>query len=108
MTADQIIESGKWIGLIVSGVLVFFKWIEKHYEATKAKAVLEYEFKKIDAQEKSVGAKAILELMNANKLVKDDMDQIKKDHKDLKGVVDRLEDHYDKVVLKALELLNLN
>jgi hypothetical protein len=96
MTADQVIEVGKWILIVAGGVILFARYGDKFFKYLEKKA-----------EESSVGAKAVAELMQADKKVKDDLELLRGELKEQKETVDKLEDHYDKVVLKALELLNL-
>ncbi len=96
MTADQAIEIGKWVVMVAGGVVLLARYGDKFFKYLEKKA-----------EESSVGAQAVAQLMQADKKVKDDLETLRGELKEQRETVDKLEDHYDKVVLKALELLNL-
>lgn len=94
MTATEIFNIITQIGIIVGGTITAVKTVNGFFSYLNKRVA-----------EKSVGATAVMNLMEADRLVRKDMEEIKDEQKDQREIVNRLASHYDTVVAQAIKIL---
>lgn len=60
---------------------------------------------KVWVKEKSVGAQKIIELMEADKKMMQDIQELKDENKEQTGLIEKLEKHYNDIVNQLLSFL---
>jgi len=82
------------MGIIIGGTVTAVTFINRGFRHLDKRVT-----------EKSVGATAVMGLMEADLSVRKDFEELKSDQQDLHKTVDKLELHYDAVVARAMEIL---
>lgn len=84
------------LGIIAGAVIGFVNFTNKLFEFLKKKAA-----------ERSVGATAIMGLIDADKAIREDFEKLKKDHIEITDDIHKVQMDYQIIITRALEFLNI-